>query len=220
MKKDFEKYAKKHLNVSPSVVDGFFKASMTPNIVEEKRINASIMDVFSRLMLERIIFLGMPIDSDVACMINAQLLYLESIGPKEDISIYLSTPGGSVYDGLSIYDTMQIVTPKIKTVNMGLAASMGSIILCGGEKGMRYSLKHARTMLHQPHGGAEGQATDIEIVSREIQKLKKEMYKILSDHSNMDLKTIEKCAERDYWLTSTETKKLGLIDHVLTKVAK
>lgn len=220
MKKDFEKYAKKHLNVSSSLVDSYLKASMTPNIVEEKRINASIMDVFSRLMLERIIFLGMPIDSDVACMINAQLLYLESIDPKQDISIYLSTPGGIVYDGLAIYDTMQIVSPKIKTVNMGLAASMGSVILCGGEKGMRYSLKHARTMLHQPHGGADGQASDIEIVSKEIQKLKKELYKIWVDHSNMDMKSLMTYAERDYWLTSAETKKLGLIDHVLTKVTK
>lgn len=220
MKKDFEKYAKKHLKVSPSLVDGFMKASMTPNIIEEKRINASIMDVFSRLIAERIIFLGMPIDSDVSCMINAQLLYLESIDPKQDISIYINTPGGIVYDGLSIYDTMQIVTPKIKTVNMGMAASMGSIILCGGEKGMRHSLKHARTMLHQPHGGVEGQATDIEITSREILKLKKELYKIWVDHSNMDMKSLEAYAERDYWLTSAETKKLGLIDHVLTKVTK
>jgi ATP-dependent Clp protease protease subunit len=153
-------------------------------------------------------------------MINAQLLYLESVDPKADISIYINSPGGSVYDGLSIYDTMQIITPKIKTVNMGLAASMGSIILCGGTKGMRYGLKHSRVMIHQPWGGAEGQTSDIEITTREFQKLKKELYEILSVHSGMSLETIARDADRDYWMDSIAAKKYGLIDHILNRKTK
>lgn len=222
--RDFEKYAKKHLRISPSVVDDFvkmqLKSSMTPNIAEEKKMNVAIVDVFSRLMLDRIIFLGTDINSDVSSMINAQLLYLESVNPKEDISIYINSPGGSVYDGLSIYDTMQIVQPQVKTVNMGLAASMASIILCGGAKGKRYSLRHARVMIHQPWGGTEGQTSDIEITTREFQKLKKELYEIISIHSGMSIDKITRDADRDYWMDSQSAKKYGLIDHILTKNTK
>jgi len=169
------------------------------------------------LMAERIIFLGTEINNEVSTMINAQLLYLEAMDPKQDISIYVNSPGGSVYDGLAIYDTMQLITPKIKTVNVGLAASMAAIILCGGEKGKRQSLKHARTMIHQPMGMSDGQASDIEITAKEILKLKKELYEIVSKHSGQPYKKVHEDGDRDYWMNSTEAKKYGLIDEILIK---
>lgn len=223
MKEDFKKFATKHIGVKSNTFENYSKHNMfnmTDAVAEEKQTNVRYISVFDRLMLDRIIFLGTAINSDVSSMINAQLLYLESIDPKKEISIYINSPGGSVYDGMSIYDTMQIISPEIKTLNMGLAASMASIILCGGAKGKRFSLKHARVMIHQPHGGAEGQTSDIEITSREFSKLKKEMYEIISEHSGMKISDITKDADRDYWMNGVEAKKYGLIDHVLTKNTK
>lgn len=190
---------------------------LTPNIIEERKMNAVSMDVFSRLMMDRIIFLGTPIDDYVSNIINAQLLFLESIDPKLDIQIFCNSPGGSVYSGLGIYDTMQYVSPDIATINMGLAASMAFVLLCAGEKGKRRSLPHARAMQHQPLGGARGQASDIEITAREILKLKKELYEIISLHTGQTLKKVEKDADRDYWLTATEAKDYGVIDEILTR---
>lgn len=221
--KDFKKYTKGHLNISSSKLEGYIKylekkSSMTPYIIEEKKLNGTVLDVFSRLMLDRIIFLGTEIDSDVANMINAQLLYFEAMDSKEEITMNINTPGGSVHDGLSIYDTMQLITPKVKTVNMGLAASMGSIILSGGAKGKRSALKHARTMIHQPwYGSSEGQASDLEITSREMSKLKRELYEIIAKHSGQTYEKVLIDGDRDYWMTSVEAVKYGIIDKVLIK---
>lgn len=223
--KDFQNYATKHLGFNSSSLDKYSKqlqkgplGSMTNVIAEEKPMNVSVMDVFSRLMCDRIVFLGTEITSDVANIINAQLLYLDHVEPGKEITIYINSPGGSVYDGLGIYDTMQLLDSKIKTVNTGLAASMASVILAGGSKGKRYSLKHARVMSHQPLGSLEySQATDIEITSREMQRLKKEMYEILAAHSGASIATIMKDFERDYWMTAAEAKNYGFIDHILTK---
>ncbi|MEK6828777.1 MAG: ATP-dependent Clp protease proteolytic subunit [Nanoarchaeota archaeon] len=191
--------------------------AMTPNIIEERQMNAVAMDVFSRLMMDRIIFLGMGIDDMVANVVNAQLLYLESIDAKKDITIYINSPGGGVYSGLGIYDVMQYVSPNIVTVNTGICASMAYVLACAGTKGKRFSLPHARFMQHQPLGGASGQASDIEITAREINKLKKELYEIIALHTGKNYETIEKDCDRDFWMTAKEAKDYGCIDQVLSR---
>ncbi|MEM6265359.1 MAG: ATP-dependent Clp protease proteolytic subunit [Bacteroidota bacterium] len=190
--------------------------ALTPNIIEERKMNAVAMDVFSRLMMDRIIFLGTGVDDYVANIISAQLLFLQSVDSKKDISIYINSPGGSVYAGLGIYDTMQIVSPDVATICTGMAASMGAVLLTAGSPGKRSGLPHSRVMIHQPMGGAQGQASDIEIVHAEIQKLKKELYDILAKHSGQEYDTIWQDADRDKWMTSHEAKDYGLIDEVLT----
>lgn len=217
---DFRKYVVKHQGMNGLAFDQytkFFDNYISPTIIEERQLNVASMDVFSRLMMDRIIFLGVPIDDYVANVIQAQLLYLESTDAKQDIQIYLNTPGGSIYAGLGIYDTMQYINPAISTICTGMAASMGAILLCAGEAGRRTALPHARVMIHQPMGGAQGQASDIEITHREIQKLKKELYEIIAKHSNKDFKTIEKDGDRDYWMTAEEAKSYGMIDEILQR---
>jgi ATP-dependent Clp protease protease subunit len=188
---------------------------MTPYIIEERQLNVAQMDVFSRLMMDRIIFLGTGIDDQVANIINAQLLFLESVDPKKDIQIYLNSPGGGVYAGLGIYDTMQYVAPDVATICTGMAASMGAVLLCAGTKGKRSALPHSRVMIHQPLGGAQGQASDIEITAREIQKLKKELYDILAQQSGKDYDQVWKDSDRDYWMIAQEAKAYGMVDEVL-----
>ena len=219
--KEFRSYASKHLGISSSRLDKFSAAQgMTRTIIEERQVNFREVDVFSRLMMDRIIFLGTPIDDYIANIIQAQLLFLESVDAKKDIQIYLNTPGGSVYAGLGIYDTMQYISSDVATICTGMAASMGAIILCAGTKGKRTALKHSRVLIHQPMGGAEGQASDIEITAREIQKLKKELYDIIATHSGQSYDKVWKDADRDYWMTSEEAKKYGMIDEVLQKPKK
>ncbi len=217
---EFRKYATKHAGISSMVVDQVIDAgivNLTPNIIEERRMNAVAMDVFSRLMMDRIIFLGTAIDDYVANVVQAQLLFLQSVDSKKDIMMYINSPGGSVYAGLGIYDTMQFVTPDVATICTSLAASMGAVLLTAGQAGKRSALPHARVMIHQPLGGAQGQASDIEITAREIQKLKKELYEILAKHSGKDYDTIWKDSDRDYWLIAAEAKEYGLIDEVLER---
>lgn len=217
---EFNKYATKHLGLSSLSLHKFqstIAGYISPTIIEERQLNIATMDVFSRLMMDRIIFLGTPIDDDVANIIQAQLLFLESVDSKKDIQIYLNTPGGSVYAGLGIYDTMQYISPDVATICTGMAASMGAVLLCAGAKGKRTALKHSRILIHQPMGGAQGQASDIEITTREILKLKKELYEIIADHSNQSFKKIEKDSDRDYWMTAVEAKEYGMIDEVLLK---
>ena len=193
---------------------------VSPTIIEERQLNVAQMDVFSRLMMDRIIFLGVPIDDQVANIIQAQLLFLDSVDQHKDIQIYLNTPGGSVYAGLGIYDTMQYVAPDVATICTGMAASMGAVLLCAGQKGKRTALPHARVLIHQPMGGAEGQASDIEITAREILKLKKELYDILAQHSGQTYEKIYQDADRDYWMTAQESLAYGMIDEVLGKSDK
>ena len=212
---EFRKYATKHIGLNSMVVDHYIESSLTPYIIEERPMNMTQMDVFSRLMMDRIIFLGTGINDQVANIINAQLLFLESVDAKKDIQIYLNSPGGSVYAGLGIYDTMQYIRPDVATICTGMAASMGAVLLCAGADGKRSALKHSRVMIHQPLGGAQGQASDIEITAREIQKLKKELYDILSYHSGQPFDRIEKDSDRDYWMTAEEAKEYGMIDEVL-----
>ena len=214
---DFTKYAVKHRGISSSTLHGYVNASVTPYIIEERQLNVAQMDVFSRLMMDRIIFLGTAINDQVANIIQAQLLFLESADPKKDIQIYLNSPGGGVYAGLGIYDTMQYINPDVATICTGMAASMGAVLLCAGAKGKRSALKHARVMIHQPMGGAEGQASDIEITAREIMKLKKELYEIISSHSGQDPEKVERDGDRDYWMIAEEAKAYGMIDEVLVK---
>jgi ATP-dependent Clp protease protease subunit len=190
---------------------------ISPTIIEERQLNVAQMDVFSRLMMDRIIFLGVPINDYVANIIQAQLLFLESSDAKRDITIYINSPGGSVYAGLGIYDTMQWIQPDVGIVCTGMAASMAAVLLCAGSRGKRSALKHSRVMIHQPMGGAEGQASDIEITAREIQKLKKELYEIISQHSGKDYEQVWKDSDRDYWMTAQEAKDYGMIDEVLFK---
>lgn len=221
--KEFRNYATKHHGISSinlNRFDSIYGNYISPTIIEERQMNIAQMDVFSRLMMDRIIFLGVPIDDYVSNIIQAQLLFLESIDPKRDIQIYLNTPGGSVYAGLGIYDTMQYITPDVATICTGMAASMGAILLCAGTAGKRTALKHARVLIHQPMGGVQGQASDIEITAREIQKLKKELYEIIASHSKQTYKKIWADADRDYWMTSEEAKKYGMIDEVLIKHKK
>ena len=215
---DFSKYATRHLGVNSMSLHKYtsvYGNYISPTIIEERQLNVATMDVFSRLMMDRIIFLGVPINDYVANIIQAQLLYMESVDPKKDIQIYLNTPGGSVYAGLGIYDTMQYITPDVATICTGIAASMGAVLLCAGTKGKRTALKHSRILIHQPMGGAEGQASDIEITAREIMKLKKELYEIIANHSSQDYEKIWKDSDRDYWMTSQEAKEYGMIDEVL-----
>jgi len=217
---EFNKYATKHLGISSLTMhrfDSIFTNSLTPYIIEERQLNVASMDVFSRLMMDRIIFLGTPIDDYIANIVQAQLLFLESADPSKDIQIYFNTPGGSVHAGLGIYDTMQIISPEIATICTGMAASMGAVLLTAGSKGKRSALKHSRVMIHQPMGGASGQASDIEITAREITKLKKELYDIIAVHSGKTYEQVEKDADRDYWMTSTEAKEYGMIDEVLIR---
>lgn len=215
---DFAKYATRHLGVNSMSLYNYtsvYGNYISPTIIEERQLNIATMDVFSRLMMDRIIFLGVPINDYVANIIQAQLLYMESVDPKKDIQIYLNTPGGSVYAGLGIYDTMQYIAPDVATICTGIAASMGAVLLCAGTEGKRTALKHSRILIHQPMGGAEGQASDIEITAREIQKIKKELYEIISRHSKQDYDRIWKDSDRDYWMTSEEARDYGMIDEVL-----
>ncbi len=213
--KEFKKYATKHLGINSTLVDGYIESSLTPYIIEERQLNMTQMDVFSRLMMDRIIFLGTGINDQVANVINAQLLFLESVDPKKDIQIYLNSPGGSVYAGLGIYDTMQYISPDVATICTGMAASMGAVLLCAGADGKRSALKHSRIMIHQPMGGAQGQASDIEITAREILKLKKELYEIIAEHTKQPYEKIADDSDRDYWMTAKEAKEYGMIDEVL-----
>ena len=222
---EFIKYATKHKNINDKLVQDFVWQTtspvindyITPNIIEERRMNAVAMDVFSRLMMDRIIFLGVPIYDDVANIIQAQLLFMESTDSKSDIQIYINSPGGSVYAGLGIYDTMQYINPDVATICTGLAASMSAVLLCAGKKGKRTALPHARVMIHQPLGGAGGMASDIENTVIEINKLKKELYEILAQHSGQDYTKIEADSDRDYWMRAQEAKEYGMIDEVLQR---
>jgi ATP-dependent Clp protease protease subunit len=190
---------------------------ITPNIIEERKMNAVAMDVFSRLMMDRIIFLGVPIDDTVANIVTAQLLFLESIDSKSDVQIYINSPGGGVYAGLGIYDTMQYILPDVATICTGMAASMGAVLLCAGTKGKRTALPHSRVMIHQPLGGAGGKASDVQITINEIRKIKKELYTILSEHSGQPFEKIEKDSDRDFWMRAPEAMEYGMIDEVLIR---
>lgn len=212
--KEFKKYATGHQNINSLHVDSYVE-SMTPYIVEERKLNVAQMDVFSRLMMDRIIFLGTPINDEIANIIQAQLLFLESVDASKDIQIYINSPGGGVHAGLGIYDTMQIVKPDVATICTGMAASMGAVLLCAGAKGKRSALKHSRVMIHQPLGGAQGQATDMEITLKQILMLKEELYEIIAHHSGQSVDRIQKDGERDYWMTSSEAKEYGMVDEVL-----
>ncbi|HOY49975.1 MAG TPA: ATP-dependent Clp endopeptidase proteolytic subunit ClpP [Flavobacteriales bacterium] len=217
---EFRKYAVKHRGISSSSLDSYTSITsdyISPTIIEERQLNVAQMDVFSRLMMDRIIFLGVGINDYVANIVQAQLLFLESVDAKKDIQIYMNTPGGSVYAGLGIYDTMQIIAPDVATICTGMAASMGAVLLCAGAEGKRTALKHARVMIHQPMGGAQGQASDIEITAREIQKLKKELYDIIAGHSGQTYDKVEKDSDRDYWMTAEEAKAYGMIDEILAR---
>lgn len=218
--KDFKKYAADRYGISSLTMHQYISASngyISPTIIEERQMNVASMDVFSRLMMDRIIFLGLPIDDYVANIIQAQLLYLDSSDPGKDIQIYLNTPGGSVSAGMGIYDTMQYISADVATICTGMAASMGAILLTAGTKGKRSGLKHSRIMIHQPMGGAEGQASDIEIMAKEIMKLKKELYEILAFHTGNDVVKVEKDSDRDHWMTALEAKEYGMIDEVLSR---
>mgnify|MGYP006289236275 CR=1 FL=1 len=222
-KDEFRNYATKHRGISSLAYDQYSSLVgnyISPTIIEERQLNVATMDVFSRLMMDRIIFLGVPINDYVANIIQAQLLFLESVDSSKDIQIYLNTPGGSVYAGLGIYDTIQYISPDVATICTGIAASMGAVLLCAGEKGKRTALTHSRILIHQPMGGAQGQASDIEITAREIMKLKKELYEIIAKHSGQTYKKIWKDSDRDYWMTAEEAKKYGMIDEVLVKNEK
>ena len=216
--KDFEKFASLGRGIS-SMTLGRYSAAMdkyiNPTIIEERRMNVASMDVFSRLLMDRIIFLGVPIDDDVANIIQAQLLFLASQDSKADITLYLNTPGGQVSSGLAIYDTMQLVTPDVGTICTGMAASMGAVLLCAGEKGKRAALPHSRVLIHQPLGGAEGQASDILIAAKEIEKTRQELISIISQHSGTPYDKVFADADRDYWMTSGEALEYGMIDNIL-----
>ena len=223
MNNEFRKYATKHLGMNGLALDQYMDITssyISPTIIEERQLNVAQMDVFSRLMMDRIIFLGTQVDDYTANVIQAQLLYLDSADPGKDISIYLNSPGGSVYAGLGIYDTMQFISSDVATICTGIAASMAAVLLTAGAKGKRSALKHSRVMIHQPMGGAQGQASDIEITAREIQKLKKELYTIIAEHSGNPFERIEQDSDRDYWMTAQEAKEYGMIDEVLIKANK
>ncbi len=222
-KSEFEKFAVKHLGIGSLNLHRFqsmHNSYISPTIIEERQLNIASMDVFSRLMMDRIIFLGLPIDDDVANIIQAQLLFLESADPSKDIQIYFNSPGGSVYAGLGIYDTMQYVSPDIATTCTGMAASMAAVLLTAGTKGKRSALKHSRIMIHQPMGGAQGQVTEIEITYKEIVKLKNELYTIIAEHSGNTFEQIAKDSDRDHWMTSIEAKEYGMIDDILVRTTK
>ena len=220
MQNEFRKYAIKHKGISSTTFDKYTSVVtnyLNPTTIEERQLNVAQMDVFSRLMMDRIIFLGVPIDDTVSNVIQAQLLFLESQDSTRDIQIYINSPGGSVYAGLGIYDTMQYINPDIATICTGLAASMASVLLCAGTQGKRTALPHSRVLIHQPLGGVEGQASDIEITAREIGKLKKELYDIIAHHSGQPYEKIWEDADRDYWMTAAEAKEYGMIDEVLIR---
>ena len=217
---EFYKYATMHRGISSMNMHRYTSVMqnyISPTIIEERQLNIATMDVFSRLMMDRIIFLGVPIDDYVANIIQAQLLFLESSDSRRDIQIYLNTPGGGVNAGLGIYDTMQYIAPDVATICTGMAASMGAVILCAGAAGKRTALTHSRVLIHQPMGGTQGQATDIEIQTREIMKLKKELYDIIAKHSGQAFKKVEKDSDRDYWMTAEEAKAYGMIDEILVR---
>lgn len=217
---DFKKYATKHRGISSMNMQQFtsaYNSYISPTIIEERQLNIASMDVFSRLMMDRIIFLGMPIDDYVANVIQAQLLYLDSADPGKDIQIYFNSPGGSVHAGMGIYDTMQYISSDVATICTGMAASMAAVLLCAGEKGKRSALTHSRVMIHQPMGGAQGQASDIEITTKEIVKLRDELYRIISEHSGKPFDDVSKDSDRDYWMTSKEAKAYGMVDEVLER---
>jgi len=233
--KEFEKYAIKHQGISSNTLDGYMKHSapkavanipsfitnpgdvtnLTPNIIEERPMNVAVMDVYSRLMMDRIIFLGYPISDEVANIVTAQLLFLESTDRVKDIQMYINSPGGSVYAGLGMYDTMQFITPDIATICTGIAASMAQVLMCAGAPGKRTALKHSRIMMHQPSAGAMGQASDIEITVNEVRKLKKELYDIIAHHTGQTVERIAEDCNRDKWMTAPEAKEYGLVDEVL-----
>ncbi|WP_340200283.1 ATP-dependent Clp endopeptidase proteolytic subunit ClpP [Ascidiimonas sp. W6] len=219
--KEFEKYAVGHHGISSTyynkIVSRVTPVGLTPNIIEERQLNAVAMDVFSRLMMDRIIFLGTGIDDQVANIVQAQLLFLESTDATKDIQIYINSPGGSVYAGLGIYDTMQFIKPDVATICTGMAASMGAVLLCAGEKGKRSGLTHSRVMIHQPLGGAQGQASDIEITAREILKLKDELYQIIAKHSEQSFEKVSEDSDRDYWMKAEQAKAYGMIDEILVR---
>lgn len=223
---EFRKYAVQHMGMSSNALDSYMNATsmhvtnFTPYIIEERQLNAQALDVFSRLMMDRIIFLGTGIDDYVANVVQAQLLFLSSVDAKRDIQIYINSPGGVVYSGLAIYDTMHYVTPDVATICTGIAASMAAVLLCAGEKGKRSALAHSRVMIHQPMGGAQGQASDMEITLKEILKLKSELYTIISNHSGQPYDKVEKDSDRDYWMRAEEAKEYGMIDEVLVRDPK
>lgn len=221
-KNEFRKYAVGHRHVQSLVVDDYISktesritASMTPYITEERELRVAQMDVFSRLMMDRIIFLGAAVDDNVANIIQAQLLFLQSTDPKKDIQMYINSPGGSVYAGFGIYDTMHLIAPDVATICTGMAASMAAVLLCSGAAGKRAALTHSRVMLHQPLGGVQGPASDIEITAREVLKVKKELYTILSKHSGQEYQKIHDVSDRDFWMIASEAKEFGIIDEVL-----
>jgi ATP-dependent Clp protease protease subunit len=217
---DFRKFATGHLGINGQVLDDIVSVQnnyLNPYILEERQLNVTQMDVFSRLMMDRIIFLGTEINDYTANTLQAQLLYLDSVDPGKDISIYVNSPGGSVYAGLGIYDTMQFVSSDIATICTGMAASMAAVLLVAGKEGKRSALPHSRVMIHQPLGGAQGQASDIEITAREIQKLKRELYTIIAEHSHTEFDKVWADSDRDYWMTAEEAKEYGMIDNVLTR---
>src|ERR1700754_3311211 len=216
--KEFEKYAVKHRGISSNTLNDYNKyvvTNLTPNIIEERPMNVAVMDVYSRLMMDRIIFLGYPINDEIANIVTAQLLFLDSTDRTRDIQMYINSPGGSVYAGLGIYDTMQFVSPDVSTICTGIAASMAAILMCAGVKGKRSALKHSRIMLHQPFGSIGGQATDIEITAKEIKKIKHELYAIIAQHTEKDVARVEADCDRDFWLTADESKAYGVVDEVL-----
>ena len=217
--KEFKEFATKHHGINSMYYDKIV-SNVTPYIMEERQMNITQMDVFSRLMMDRIIFLGTGINDQVANIIQAQLLFLESVDSSKDISIYINSPGGGVYAGLGIYDTMQFISPNVATICTGIAASMGAVLLCAGHKGKRSALPHARVMIHQPLGGAQGQASDIEITTREILKLKDELYQIISKHSGQNMKKVTHDSDRDYWMKAEEAKVYGMVDEVLQSSPK
>ncbi|MBP5479576.1 MAG: ATP-dependent Clp endopeptidase proteolytic subunit ClpP [Bacteroidaceae bacterium] len=217
---DFQKYATKHLGINSMVLDDVVKAQagyLNPYILEERQLNVTQFDVFSRLMMDRIIFLGTEVNDYTANVLQAQMLYLDSVDSGKDISIYINSPGGSVSAGLGIYDTMQFVNCDVQTICTGMAASMAAVLLVAGKEGKRSALPHSRVMIHQPLGGAQGQASDIEITAREIQKLKKELYTIISDHSHQPFDKVWADSDRDYWMTAAEAKEYGMVDEVLVR---
>ncbi len=227
---DFRNFAVHHLNMNGQAIDRYMDLSskaaapvasyISPTIIEERSLNVAQMDVFSRLMMDRIIFLGTEVNDYTANVIQAQLLYLDSADPGKDVSIYINSPGGSVYAGLGIYDTMQYISSDVTTICTGMAASMAAVLLVAGQKGKRFALPHSRVMIHQPMGGAQGQASDIEITAREIKKLKNELYTIIANHSGQSLEKVEKDSDRDYWMTAEEALQYGMIDQILTKSSK
>jgi len=218
---EFKKYAIKDQGISSTyyekIMSSMYPSNLTPNIIEERQMNIAIFDVFSRLMMDRIIFLGTGISDQVANIVQAQLLFLESVDASKDIQIYINSPGGSVYAGLGIYDTMQFIKPDVATICSGMAASMGAVLLCAGQKGKRSGLTHSRVMIHQPLGGAQGQASDIEITAREIMTLKTELYNIIASHSGQSYDKVYEDSDRDYWMKSDKALEYGMIDEILKR---